>query len=138
MNAPVDIVVVGAGAAGIAAAIGAARAGARTLLLDQRPAPGGTGGFSGLTTLCGLYDDTGQFLNDGFTREFADAITESAPVRMGKVWVLPYRPEKFRSVAARLMTAEASLQTLWNTPLTSDGGTRLHRPPQRAGSSRRD
>ena len=119
MNAPVDIAVVGAGAAGIAAAISAARAGARTLLLDQRPAPGGTGGFSGLTTLCGLYDDAGQFLNAGFTREFADAITDGAPVRMGKVWVLPYRPEKFRSVAARLMAAESNLQTLWSTPLAS-------------------
>ena len=118
MSTPVDIAVVGAGAAGIAAAIGAARAGARTLLLDQRPAPGGTGGFSGLTTLCGLYDDAGQILNDGFTREFADAMTERAPVRMGKVWVLPYRPENFCSVAARLMAAESNLRTVWSTPLT--------------------
>ena len=37
-------------------------------------AAGGTGGFSGLTTLCGLFDDSGQFINSGFAREFAEAI----------------------------------------------------------------
>src|SRR6266446_3589816 len=99
MISQVDIAVVGGGAAGIAAAATAARAGHTTLLLDCRPAIGGTGGFSGLTTLCGLYDDEGRFLNEGFPREFADAISEAPPVRLGKVWVLPYHPEKFRQAA---------------------------------------
>jgi hypothetical protein len=113
----VDIAVAGSGAAGIAAAVTAARAGRSTLLLDQRPAPGGTGGFSGLTTLCGLYDDEGHFLNDGFASEFAEAVGETAPVKMGRVWVLPYRPAKFREVAASLLAATPGLQTLWNTPV---------------------
>lgn len=119
MNAPVDIAVVGAGAAGIAAAVTAARAGAKTLLLDARPAPGGTGGFSGLTTLCGLYDDSGNFLNDGFAREFAEAIAEASPVRMGKVFVLPYRPEKFRAVAEKLVAAEPNLKVAANTTVSA-------------------
>ena len=85
-----DIVVVGGGAAGIAAAVSAARSGRQTWLLDQRPAAGGTGGFSGLTTLCGLFDGEGKFLVDGFAREFAEAVTENEPLRMGKVWVLLY------------------------------------------------
>ena len=72
-----DIAVIGSGAAGIAAAVSAARAGCRTVLLDKSPAAGGTGGFSGLTTLCGLYDDAGNFLNDGFAREFAEALADS-------------------------------------------------------------
>src|SRR5262249_51530255 len=105
MTSRIDIAVLGSGAAGIAAAICAARAGATTLLLDKRSAAGGTGGFSGLTTLCGLYDDEGEFLNEGFPCEFAAAIGESAAWPMGKVWVLPYRPEKFRDVAARMMGA---------------------------------
>ena len=117
MSASVDIAVVGAGAAGIAAAVSAARTGATTLLLDQRPAAGGTGGFSGLTTLCGLFDDEGKFLNDGFSREFAEVLTESAPLRMGKVWVLPYRPEKFRAVAESFFAATPNLQTQWNSPI---------------------
>jgi hypothetical protein len=118
MTNRVDIAIVGSGAAGIAAAVTAARAGRTTLLLDQNNAAGGTGGFSGLTTLCGLFDDEGKFLNAGFTREFAEAIAEAAPVRMGKVWVLPYRPEKFRAAAAGFLASSPNLQTHWNSPLT--------------------
>jgi hypothetical protein len=109
-----DIAVVGSGAAGIAAAISAACAGCTTLLIDSRAAAGGTGGFSGLTTLCGLYDHQGRFLNNGFAREFAEAIGETAPVKMGRVWVLPYRPSRFREIATRLL---ATVTTRWNTPL---------------------
>lgn len=116
MRESFDIAVVGGGAAGIAAAVGAARTGYMTILLDQRSAAGGTGGFSGLTTLCGLFDDEGKFLNDGFPREFAEA---GAPIKMGRVWVLQYRPEKFREVAARFFASTPNLQTRWNTPLTN-------------------
>ncbi|HEX3889930.1 MAG TPA: FAD-dependent oxidoreductase [Verrucomicrobiae bacterium] len=119
MTEKFDIAVVGGGAAGIAAAIYAARAGRTTLLLDKNHSAGGTGGFSGLTTLCGLYDDAGNFLNDGFACEFAKAIAETAPLQMRKVWVLPYRPEKFRAAAEKFFTAEPKLQTRWNSPLTN-------------------
>ena len=139
MNAAVDIAVIGAGAAGIAAAVAAARAGRKTILLDPRPAAGGTGGFSGLTTLCGLFDDGGNFLNNGFAREFAEALAErrpparrvdaddfpklaepetGTPLQMGRVWVLQYRPGKFRDVAAHFLATTPNLQTRWNTPLT--------------------
>ena len=118
MTEAFDIAVIGGGAAGIAAAVGAARTGHATILLDQRPAAGGTGGFSGLTTLCGLFDDEGEFLNDGFAREFAEALADAAPLRLGKVWVLPYRPEIFRAVAANLLAATPQLQTRWLAPLT--------------------
>jgi hypothetical protein len=114
VSASFDIAVIGSGAAGIAAAAAAARAGARTLLLDRRPAAGGTGGFSGLTTLCGLYDSQGQHLHAGLAREFAEAVAETAPVRMGRVWVLPYRPERFRAVAAELLRP---VTARWNTPV---------------------
>jgi FAD-dependent oxidoreductase family protein/FAD dependent oxidoreductase len=117
MSAQMDIVVVGGGAAGIAAAVSAARSGCKTLLVAQRPSGGGTGGFSGLTTLCGLYDDTGKLLNNGFAHEFTEAISEAAPLQMGKVWVLPYRPERFREAAARFFASTPNLATRWNTPL---------------------
>jgi FAD dependent oxidoreductase len=112
-----DIAVIGSGAAGIAAAVCAARAGCKTLLLDKNSAPGGTGGFSGLTMLCGLYDDAGNFLNEGFAKEFAESIGETTPLKMGRVWVLPYRPDKFRVVAENFFTVEPKLQTRWNAPL---------------------
>ena len=116
MKTRVDIAVVGSGAAGIAAAVSAARAGCATLLLDSRSAPGGTGGFSGLTTLCGLYDDSGNFLNGGFAREFAEALT-SAPIKKGRVWVLPYRPARFQQLAAQLVSTTPGLRAQWNTSL---------------------
>ena len=120
MNAIVDIAVIGSGAAGIAAAVSAARAGRKTLLLDQRPAAGGTGGFSGLTTLCGLFDDEGKFLNEGFSREFAETVVErQSPIKMGRVWVLQYRPEKFREAARTIFASTPNLQAQWNTPLTN-------------------
>lgn len=117
MSESFDIVVVGGGAAGIAAAISSARAGGKTLLLDQRLAAGGIGGFSGLTTLCGLFDDEGNFLNDGFAREFAELVSGVAPMRMGKVWVLQYRPEKFREVAAKFFNSTPNLRTRFSTAL---------------------
>jgi hypothetical protein len=117
VNEKFAIAVVGSGAAGIGAAICAARAGAKVLLLDKNSAVGGIGGFSGLTTLCGLYDDVGNFLNDGFAREFAEAIAETATQKMGRVWVLPYRPEKFRAVAEKIFSGLPNLQTRWNLPL---------------------
>jgi hypothetical protein len=123
MSESVDIAVIGCGVSGLAAAVKAARVGARVLLLDERPAAGGTGGFSGLTTLCGLYDDSGKFLNDGFAREFAGAVSTAAPVRMGKVWVLPYRPEQFRALAESLIASTPNLRTIWQTPLTSANAT---------------
>ena len=118
MSKSFDIAIVGGGAAGIAAAVSAARAGCTTLLLDRRPAAGGTGGFSGLTTLCGLFDDEGEWLNDGFAREFGGKLAETPPVRMGKVWVLPYRPEAFRALAASLLGSTPNIHARWNTRLT--------------------
>lgn len=121
MSASFDIAVVGSGAAGIAAAISAARAGCRTLILDARAAAGGTGGFSGLTTLCGLHTEEGGFLNNGFSREFAEALMRedgvSAPTRMGRVFVQLYQPGSFQKLATRLLAAEPQLSAQWDTPL---------------------
>ncbi len=121
MSEKFDIAVVGSGAAGIAAAVCAARAGCSTLLLDKNNSAGGTGGFSGLTTLCGLFNNEGNFLNEGFCREFAeslmseDGVNES--VKMGKLFVQLYRPHSFQKIASRFLVAEKLISTRWNTPL---------------------
>src|ERR1041385_1479139 len=117
MRGKFDIIVVGGGASGIAAAVSAARIGSKTLLIDKFSAAGGTGGFSGLTTLCGLFYDNGNYLNDGFAREFAELLAESTPIKMGRLWVLPYRPEKFRDLAMKFVIEQPTLTGLWNTPL---------------------
>jgi hypothetical protein len=119
LSAHYDIAVIGSGAAGIAAAVTAARLGCDTLMLDKNPALGGIGGLSGLTTLCGLYDDEGKHLNDGFAQEFAGAITEAPALKMGRVWVLPYRPAKFRTAAQNFILASPRLRSVWHSPLAS-------------------
>ncbi len=121
VNTAFDIAVIGSGAAGIAAAVCAARAGGKVLLVDKNSGIGGTGGLSGLTTLCGLYDDAGSFLNAGFAREFAEALVEngasSTPIKSGRLWVLPYRPETFCAAAEKIFATLPKLKAAWNTPL---------------------
>ena len=119
MKPAYDIAVVGSGSAGVAAAVSAARQGAKVILLDRRSAAGGIGGWSGLSTLCGLYDDAGNWLVTGFAREFAQAVSPLAPVRSGRLWYLPYRPEDFRQTAARFLSATPGLTGQWQTELSS-------------------
>jgi hypothetical protein len=64
-----------------------------------------------------LYDDEGQMLNNGFTKEFAESLRETEPLRMGRVWVLPYLPARFRAVSKRLLETTSNVQTRWDTQL---------------------
>ena len=112
-----DLAVAGGGAAGIAAAVCGARRGLRTLLLDSRPAAGGIGGHSGLTTLCGLHDHEGSLLNEGFPAEFARRVAEGPAIRTGRLWILPYRPARFRALASELLHSLPNLHCQWNTPV---------------------
>ena len=93
-----DAVVVGAGPAGLGAAIAAARHGMKTLLVERESAPGGTQVAAMQTVICGLYGDgpanVSDTLNAGLTRELATALNTMAPSisrpkKWGKTTVLP-------------------------------------------------
>ncbi len=107
MTESYDVCVVGGGSAGIAAAVAAARLGARTLLVERHGMLGGMATTALVHSICGLYqlpfqNEPTQFANPGFATEFSRRLTmlggAGDPIRMGRVDVLLHRP----AVAARL------------------------------------
>jgi hypothetical protein len=138
MTIKCDVVVVGAGVAGVPAAVAAARAGADVLLVEQRAYPGGTGVAGQHRHICGLYSNAvipdESLLNGGLVREVCGRLYTSSPgnrpVRMGKVDVLPYLPVQLKQVFIDLLEAEAKLWTMFETAVTGvaldkNGVTRL-------------
>jgi hypothetical protein len=103
-----DVLVIGGGAAGIAAATAAGRAGAQVILLERYGFLGGLATTAQVGTICGLYlrDETGVEaipVGNGFANEFAARLQHSAgtkPLRVDRgLWVLPYFPPDFARVA---------------------------------------
>jgi FAD dependent oxidoreductase len=126
----IDVAVVGAGSAGVATAVAAARAGASTVLLERADVPGGMSALALVHTICGLYElrDELRFANDGFAAAFASRLIRSggaqAPVRMGKVWVLPHDPSSFAIVCADYLKETPGLEARFGAELVavhSDG-----------------
>jgi phytoene dehydrogenase-like protein len=67
-----DVAVVGGGAAGTAAAVGAAQAGARTALFESFGCLGGAATMKSVTTYCGLYYERGR-VSVGYSHDFFPA-----------------------------------------------------------------
>lgn len=120
-----DVLVVGGGAAGVAAAVTASRRGARTILLERYGFCGGAAvaGLSG--TVCGLYRASDnpkappeQMVRGGFVDEFLDAMTSrgglTGPVRYGKTFTRVHDPLVWREVADALLR-EAGVKVLFHT-----------------------
>lgn len=108
------IVVCGAGAAGLAAALAAARAGAPVTLLEATPRPGGTVAAALIHTLAGLYDSAGHWLQEGLGAELVDRLMRRDSAvrrrRMGRLWVLQVCPNLYRSVVETWIAEEAALR----------------------------
>lgn len=125
---PPDILVVGAGPAGIAAAISAARSGEYVTLIEREAFLGGTARACWVGTVCGLYlRDTRaaapSLASGGFPREFAErlaAATQSAPIALPDgLFVLPCTPGDFERVAQNLIDETGSIKVLLRTTLHS-------------------
>src|ERR1039458_811496 len=83
MTIQCDVVVVGAGVAGVPAAVAAARDGADVLLVEQRAYPGGAGVAGQHRYICGLYSNAEvpdeYLLNGGLVREVCECLQAMAP-----------------------------------------------------------
>jgi len=113
-----DVLVIGGGAAGVAAATAAGRAGARVVLLERYGFLGGLATTAQVGTICGLYlrDTTGAEatpVGNGFAQEFALWLQRAAgtkPLRVDDgLWVLPYSTPAFASVADSIVSESGSV-----------------------------
>jgi FAD dependent oxidoreductase len=112
-----DVVVVGGGAAGLAAAVASAQAGARTALVERYGFLGGMATAGMVSTICGLYHTSSsgppEPLNAGFAETVAHRLAAmpgcSAPVRRGRTHVLPYTPFAFACLADELTASTGDL-----------------------------
>jgi len=126
----VDVLVAGGGAAGIAAAVTAARAGAETLLVDRQCMLGGMGSAALVHTICGLYllrrEPGAEYAHDGFPKEFAERLLAIGgalpPVRMGRLDVLPHHPVAFAQLADTLVQESGNLKVWLHSELAEAHG----------------
>lgn len=117
-----DVAVIGGGCAGLAAAVSAARQGARTIVIERHGFLGGMGTASLVHTFCGLYllrdEPEAVLANPGFPAEMATrmiAATGIGPVRMGRLDVLPQHPVEFVRIADEMVSSEPLLDLRLHT-----------------------
>lgn len=109
----IDVVVIGSGPAGVAAAVTAARSGAAVIVVEKYGFSGGqaVAGLSG--TICGLYattsDDTKspEIIVGGFAREFVDRLEDlsgvTGPIKYGNTYTRVHDPLIWRIAADQLL-----------------------------------
>lgn len=118
-----ELLVVGGGPSGIAAAISAAREGIKVILIEKYGFLGGMGTLACVGTICGLYlrKNNGEieYVNGGFAQEFTDKLKESGgaigPVPWKETAVLGYTPWKFKQLADELIENEENIKLLLHT-----------------------
>lgn len=114
-----DVIIAGAGPAGIAAALAAADQGATVLLFEKKSGIGGTVTHTGIFSLCGFfpYDAHVRMQPPGTeTARWASAFA-TPTVQRGKAIFLPVSPWKFTGTACRFLEKEPRITLMTNTPL---------------------
>jgi hypothetical protein len=116
-----DVLVIGGGAAGVAAATAAGRAGARAVLLERYGFLGGLATTAQVGTICGLYlqDKNGAEATPvagGFANEFSARLrsaTGTKPLRVEPgLWVLPYSPPIFARVVDSIVSESGNISII--------------------------
>ena len=120
-----DVLVAGGGAAGLAAAIAAARKGVSVVLLEKNSFLGGKATASYVGTICGLYyrseNLSSTYVTDGFAFEFGEklkALSKTSPLsnKLG-LHYLPYQPFDFKILCDTLVQEE-KIQVFFQTTIS--------------------
>jgi|SRR3989344_2219585 len=110
------VVVSGAGAAGISAAISAARIGRPVLLIERFNDIGGIVTRSLIHTLGGIFDSSGEFINEGIAIELTDRLSKADPFtkkrKIGRAWTLQCSPEIYEKVIEDWIREEPNIKLL--------------------------
>ena len=129
-----DVLVVGGGAAGVAAATAAGRAGAQVMLLERYGFLGGLATAAQVGTVCGLYlrDTTNPEalpVAGGFVKEFAlrlQRATDGGPLRLDAgLWVLPFSIPAFARVADAVVAESGNVNVVLHAAMAE---TRVEGP----------
>jgi hypothetical protein len=120
-----DVVVVGGGSAGLAAAISSAQSGARTVLIERYGFFGGNATSAWVGTICGLYRKAGDSFDlvcRGFASRWADGLVAAGagfgPIPYKESAVLLYVPWAYKWQADGWVTAESNLTPLLHATVT--------------------
>jgi hypothetical protein len=126
-----DVLIIGGGSAGVAAALAAARQGARTLLVERYGYLGGAGTASLVHSFCGLYDlpptpdAAPRVANPGLPveleRELLAQGIAHGPLRMGRVDVLLHQPQRLAGFLDQWCLKQPNLQVLLHTEVAGCG-----------------
>jgi hypothetical protein len=122
-----DVAVIGGGSAGVAAAVAAARAGARTLLAERSDRLGGNAAHALVHTICGLYYTGGEsepmLAHAGIPAEVTRALERgpgaAPPESAGQVWYLPVRPTELSATYAELCRSAEELEVRFGAELVA-------------------
>ena len=110
----IDVLVIGGGAAGIAAATAAARNGSTVALIERYGFLGGMATAAAVGTVCGLYyrseSQESRYICSGFSKEFGQELSKLEAIQpiqfKNGLHFLPYTPFAFRTVADRIINRD--------------------------------